>query len=608
MGGSADKIGNEYETWWTLRRMVQLLRGEVTAMAVEPLGGDGAELWVEVRGLRTYDQVKFRSSGRWTPSKLRSDGILAKLSRHYATGSNVLLVLSQPSEELEQLIGLASATSSGVELWNTATDSNHLDMLGDAWGVGKEETRAYLRQTSVRHDGLPHLKEFVELALESLVLGNPTLAIGVLRNFLEERVNTTFTAPQLWSALEAEGIAARPRLEPGPTITRLREGLDRHVHAVRRSASSAGIIHRHEVGDIVDTIIETRSSVVLVVGKAGAGKSVVVSDAAEALGRLGRHVAVLRLDRLDASTSTAAQLGAAMAIERSPVVSLSEISPDGFDGILVIDQLDAVSNYSGRIPTVYEAVDDALNQARLLGNVKIILAVRSIDLQEDPRLRKLAGEDAPTIEVGELDAEDVRIYLNQIGTDASTLSATTLQLLRLPIHLYVFSELDPSMRSASYGTLTSLYDAFTRSFRTRLERDGYPNEWPKVSQVLVQRMNADEALAVPAAALNHVRPLYVEALISANVLIEEEGRLALFHETYFDYLFAKSFAQRGQALVDWFAATSQGLFRRSQLRQLLAYIATEESGEFIDQVMTIANSTLRPHLGLVSFQHAHFWG
>ena len=144
------------------------------------LGGDGAELWVEAQGTRTYDQVKFRSSGRWTPSKLRSDGVLAKLRRHYAAGSEVLLVLSQPSEELEHLIALARATSSGAELWKAATNPNDLDLLRDAWGVGKEEARTYLLQTSVRHDGLPHLKEFVELALETLVLGVAICGAGWL--------------------------------------------------------------------------------------------------------------------------------------------------------------------------------------------------------------------------------------------------------------------------------------------------------------------------------------------------------------------------------------------------------------------------------------------
>jgi hypothetical protein len=600
-GGTADKVGNEYEAWWTLRRVVQLLRGEIQAMTIEPLGVDGAELWVEASEGRTYDQVKFRSSGQWTPARLRSDGVLAKLRKQYASGARVLLVLSQPSEEFEKLLGVARAVSSGAELWSTASDSNELDLLRDAWRVGQEETRTYLLRTSVRHDGLPHLKEFVELALEMLVIGDISSTIGVLRRFLEESVNTTFTAPQVWAVLRAAGLAVRPRLEPGPTSSRLQEALARHIRAVTASVPSAGVISRRATAEIVEGIVDSSSPILLVAGKAGAGKSVVVAEAAEQLAQSGHHVTALRLDRLHPHTSTAAQLGAAIGLERSPVLTLGEVSPAGVDGILVIDQLDAVSNYSGRMPDAYEAVDEVLNQARLLGNVRVILAVRSIDLEEDPRLRRLAGENVPTIKVGELDPDEVRTYLAGIGVTASTLDAATLRLLRLPIHLYVFSELDPAMRSAPYGTLASLYGAFTRAFRARLERGGYSDDWTEVSGALVERMNADEALAVPLAALDNARPLYVEALISANVLIVTEGRVSLFHETYFDYLFAKSFSPRDQALVEWFATSGQGLFRRSQLRQLLSYIASEETSTFLDQIVTIARSSLRPHLVSIAY-------
>lgn len=600
-GGSADKVGHEYELWWTLRRLTQLLRGEVQAISVEPLSGDGAELWVEADGVRTYDQVKYRSYGTWTPSRLRSEGVLTKLGPQYAAGSRVLLVLSQPSEELEQLIRLAITTSSARELWDTAPNPAGLDHLREAWGVSEDQTRNYLSRTSVRHDGLPHLKEFVELAFETLILGSPLDAVGALRQFLDDHINTTFSAPQVWTALEAAGLSARPRLDPGPTVARLQASLDRYLRAVRRTAPSGGTVERREVGEVFESVAETTAPVVLVVGKAGTGKSVVAAEAADKLARSGRHVAALRLDRLHPAASTAAQLGQAMDLERSPVLALSEVSPQGFDGILIVDQLDAVSSYSGRMPAVFDAVDDALNQARLLGNVRVVLVVRSIDLKEDPRLRRLAGESVPTVEVGELDPGDTRKYLESMGANPSELREQTVQLLRLPIHLYLFSELEPELRVKPYTTLTSLYAAFVRSFRSRLELAGHHDQWPELSRLLVERMNSDEALAVPMSALEHIRPLYLEALISAGVLVEEDSRLALFHETFFDYLFAKSFVLRGTDLVQWFVASGQGLFRRSQLRQLLAFIATEDRNSLIDQVLCVAESSLRPHLSSIAY-------
>ncbi|MGN7800324.1 nSTAND1 domain-containing NTPase [Leifsonia sp. 22587] len=599
-GGAADKVGNEYELWWTLRRMVQLLRGEIQSMAVEPLGADGAELWVEVHGSRTFDQVKFRSSGQWTPKRLNAEGVLAKLRRHYAGGSDVLLLFNQPSTELERNIDLARATSSGAELWELG-DNEALELFADAWGADKDETRSYLTQTHVRHDGPAGLREYVELAADILISRGHTLAIAALRNFLESRRSTTFTAPMVWAALKSEGLEPRPGLETGPTIARLRSSLERHVRSVQRSTPSGGVIRRQVVEDTVRAVTDGASSFVIVAGKAGSGKSVVIAEVAERLAASGRHVAVLRLDRINPMASNAEQLGESLELGVSPVVALSEVSAKGFDGVLIIDQLDAVSSYSGRMPDVYDAVDDALNQSRLFGNVRVVLSARSVDLAEDPRLRKLAGDKSTTLTVGELEVEEVRSFLTRIGTNAYSVDPTTLELLRLPIHLYVFGELEAQERDASFRTLATLFDAFTRTFRKRLDLAGYIDDWTGVSSALIKRMNSEQALAVPISTLEQFPPGYVDALVSANVLVQDEGRVSLFHETFFDYLFAKSFRERGNELVGWFANTGQSLFRRSQLRQLLAFIAADERDRFIEQVLAIADSDLRPHLVSIAY-------
>lgn len=600
-GGAADKVGSEYETWWTLRRLVQVLRGELDAMAVEPLSAEGAELWVQRDQTRTYDQVKFRSAGQWTPARLRNEGVLRKLVSHYASGAKVVLVLSQPSEHLEQLIGLACATYSRAEFEDQLDNLEGFQILVAAWGGTPEDAWTYLRQTTVRHDGLDSMKEFVHLALEHLLLGDINLAIGSLRRFLDDSITTIITAPKVWKVLSDVGIGSQPRWNEGPAAAQLRVAVEAYVRAVGASAPTAGTISRQESRAVVDAINDSVAPVILISGRAGAGKSVVVADVISELSSSGRHVAPIRLDRVDPSCSTAKQLGAVLELGSSPVSVLSDLSPSGLEGVLVIDQLDAVSAYSGRMPAVFDAVNEALNQARVLGNVRVVLAVRDVDLREDPRLRKLAGENAPTIEVGELDDADVKAYLIKCGFDHDVLDATTLRLLRLPIHLFVFTGLDDESRRAAYTTLTSLYAAFVRSARRKLALEGHGDHWPAVTTALVSRMNADEALAVPESVLENAPIDYVDAVISSGVVIKLSGRLALFHETFFDYLFASTFQHRGGLLVEWFVETGQGLFRRSQLRQLLAYIAASDRGTFIDEFVAIAESTLRPHLVSIAY-------
>jgi hypothetical protein len=51
-GGSADKLGNQYEGWWTLLRIGDILTGKATRIRLEPPGpeGTGIEFWIDEQG------------------------------------------------------------------------------------------------------------------------------------------------------------------------------------------------------------------------------------------------------------------------------------------------------------------------------------------------------------------------------------------------------------------------------------------------------------------------------------------------------------------------------------------------------------------------------
>ena len=76
-------------------------------------------------------------------------------------------------------------------------------------------------------------------------------------------------------------------------------------------------------------------------GRAGVGKSRVVSSAATELASEGWFVAFARMDG-NATTPTAERLGLEMGLTESPAILLAGVS-GGRPALLVIDQLDAVS-------------------------------------------------------------------------------------------------------------------------------------------------------------------------------------------------------------------------------------------------------------------------
>ena len=156
--------------------------------------------------------------------------------------------------------------------------------------------------------------------------------------------------------------------------------------------------------------------IVVVEGRAGSGKSTVAASAAAALEEDGWSVAAVRMD-VNETVLTSDALGRAMELSESPSVLLAVVA-DGQPALLVVDQLDAVSLHSGRVPDSFDAVSDVLVEIERYPNVKVLLACRTVDLENDYRLGSLrADERVGRHAVSELDIETVKTHLAGRGLD-----------------------------------------------------------------------------------------------------------------------------------------------------------------------------------------------
>ncbi|GLX48808.1 hypothetical protein Shyhy01_17580 [Streptomyces hygroscopicus subsp. hygroscopicus] len=184
-----------------------------------------------------------------------------------------------------------------------------------------------------------------------------------------------------------------------------------------------------------------------------------------------------------------------MTLPDSPAVLLAGVA-DEAPALLVIDQLDAVSTYNGRMSDAYEAVEDVLAQLVVAPNVKVLLVARTIDIDNDRRLSDLVADRARTVRFSlrVLDVEQVRAVLSASGTDPDGLGSVTLELLRTPLHLSVFSRLSSSARAASYRTLQELYVRYTDERREEIERQVAALDWRGITGTLCASMSERETL------------------------------------------------------------------------------------------------------------------
>ena len=105
----------------------------------------------------------------------------------------------------------------------------------------------------------------------------------------------------------------------------------------------------------------------------------------------GWPVLALRLDRIQPFSSTT-ELGQRRNLDVSPVTALAAVAQGG-PSALVIDQLDALSLASGRMPTTFDVIIELLREARAFPEMRVILACREFDANNDHRIRALAATE-----------------------------------------------------------------------------------------------------------------------------------------------------------------------------------------------------------------------
>jgi hypothetical protein len=88
-----------------------------------------------------------------------------------------------------------------------------------------------------------------------------------------------------------------------------------------------------------------------------------------------------------------------------------------------------------------------------------------------------------------------------------------------------------------------------------------------------------------------------EVLASEHVIVRDGNRYAFFHESFFDYAFARLWAERRQRLVDFLIGDEQELFRRAQVRQILLYIRDDDPTRFVCEAEAVlAHPEVRFHI------------
>ena len=126
----------------------------------------------------------------------------------------------------------------------------------------------------------------------------------------------------------------------------------------------------------------------------------------------------LRLDRQRPSTNTEYFGKNQCGLPCSPVHSLRAFAGDS-RGVLILDQLDAIRWTSVHSPDAMDVVEELVEEALAVPNLRVVVACRTLDMNDHPRIRAWKKDkEAHEIQVGLLTDQQVQTVVE--GLESST--------------------------------------------------------------------------------------------------------------------------------------------------------------------------------------------
>ena len=339
-----------------------------------------------------------------------------------------------------------------------------------------------------------------------------------------------------------------------------------------------------------------KDDLLVLTGKAGIGKTALLSKIQSKL--IENHTAYLSIksDKFDLESKDA--FSKYFGVENT-FHSIKQLARKE-KVVVLIDQLDALSLTMSSNQKTITFILELIEQLKYISNVKIIVSIREYDLKNDPLFKNL--DDSKKIITQPFNFEYVNEKLKSFIRESTKLSNTLIELLRTPLHLSIFIELYPNDNSCiSIKTLQDLYDKFwEQKVNSKLIDQTVRQNVIKLLNAIVQKMNEMKKIEVPILYFIDEFEEALSLLLSNGILKQENKKISFFHQTFYDYVFARNFVKKGISLFEYILTTSQDLSIREQFKQIIQFLRGTDEEKYLLELETILYSdAVRFHIKLL---------
>lgn len=362
-------------------------------------------------------------------------------------------------------------------------------------------------------------------------------------------------------------------------------------------------IERKETNDLLKWIKsplgKDEQPVVLLVGGAGVGKTVILKDVFLKLKETSVPTIALKADRLYAESITDLQNKIDLEDSIEKVVrTLSKVSERV---VVLIDQIDALSQSLSAKREYLDAYNLLVRKLIAIDRIRVVISVRAYDLDYDNELKFYKNQKS--FKVGLLDAGQVTKVLTKLGIRENEVPGQLLNLLQTPHHLNVFCKVYDSQ--TNLRSITTLHDLYESLWVHQIAK--VPTTSPASSDkctnlvfAIAEQMHGEQRISTPSKPFFGLFTDEFDYLKSSGIVTEMDKEVQFFHQTFFDFAFAKQFVQNGNSVTSYILENHQGLFIRSSLKMIIGFLREQDHDGYIKALETILlSSKYRFHIKLM---------
>ncbi len=637
-GGALTTRGISYQALAIVREMLNVLAGRASyvrphppELANLPYERESAadktgltpvaveDFTVDREGLPKFYEAKSNApgDGTWTVRRLHSEGVLQAFQAQVEAEptAECYLVTPNPCPLLGRVAEDARDRADRREfLANLARRRrDEFRRMCELLDIGHGQGYTLLKACHVDQVSAESLRSHVQTLLSGM-LTRPEAAEDVLFSLAIEAMERGRMVDDAWlkARLARTGVYDRPTVSPQDLVAALSDA-SAILRTTRRQI--AGVhIEQPAVQRMLDWLeseqIEQPSCGVLL-DDAGTGKTVALSSLLVELEERGWAVLGIEADTLGPYNSIA-ELSDLLALPVSVLATVSLLAGEGHRVAVLIDQVDALSTASARDSAAITVLLDLVARLTQIPGAMAVLSCRSFDWRYDSSVRQLQDRVSKEFELTPLSETDVETILAAKGIGRSDLHPVTFDILQVPQHLDGFVRLvdvnrdaDPrwSPNASQVYTLQSLYeDLWAATRRKARSSDIDADALASTVHRLADYMQNRQLLVVPEAGVAAPQNA-VDWLVSEGLLLRQQRSLRFFHQTFFDFIAARAFVERGRSLTRDLLSSDQGLFHRPLVKQVLQYLRDADRGAFHREMQNmLGDEAIRRHLKNLSYQ------